>query len=175
MAPVPFVTTIARDPADAVLLLIDKADPVVAPLMEIRTIVEAAVIAEFVSVNVRSAPAAIETLVNVARPDLPLTTTGEAAAPESDGDVNNRPVPDVDATKFPFVAVILPSVAVMVVPAANDVVVVNDPGAVMADGSDTVAVPATVLTVIWFAVPETATTSPDPLENSDQDPPPAYT
>lgn len=266
----PFVTTIAREPADAVLLLIDRAAPVVAPLIEIRTIVVEAVIAELVSVRVKSAAAAIETDVNVARPDLPLTTTGEAAAPEAEGDVNKIPVPEVDATKSPFVAVIAPRVAVIVVPAvtvvaadteprvdtkfpveatmfpvvavmpvpavtvvpaltapavatmlpvvavmpvpavtvvpadtepavaaifprvavifpaettaspvvtvspvpavnvvpdAKVVVVVNDPGAVIADGNETVAVPAAVTTVIWFVVPFTATTSPDPLAN----------
>jgi len=34
VAPVPFVTTIADDPAEFVTLLIDRAEPVVAPLME---------------------------------------------------------------------------------------------------------------------------------------------
>lgn len=34
VAPVPFVTTIAEDPAELVTLLMDNADPVVAPLME---------------------------------------------------------------------------------------------------------------------------------------------
>lgn len=34
VAPVPLVTTIAEDPAVLVTLLIDKADPVVAPLIE---------------------------------------------------------------------------------------------------------------------------------------------
>jgi hypothetical protein len=77
------VTTIAKEPAEAVLLLILNAEPVVAPLMESITSVVEAVIEEFVIVRVKSAAAAIETEVKVARPDLPLTTTGEAAAPES--------------------------------------------------------------------------------------------
>lgn len=201
VAPVPFVTTIARDPEDAVMLLIDRAEPVVAPLIETRTMVVEAVIAELVKVSVKSAAAAIETEVNVARPDLPLTITGDAAAPLLEGDVNKIPVPEVDATKFPFVAVIFPKVAVTVVPAvtdvpaatepsveamlpaeavmfprvatilpadavtppvvatspvpavtvvpaANVVVVVNEPGAVIADGNDTVATSPNVVTVI---------------------------
>jgi hypothetical protein len=60
-----------------------KAEPVVAPLIEIITSVVEAVIAELVIVSVKSAPAAIETELNVARPDLPFTTTGEAAAPDA--------------------------------------------------------------------------------------------
>ena len=195
VAPVPFVTTIAREPADAVLLLIDRAAPVVAPLIEIRTIVVEAVIAELVSVRVKSAAAAIETDVNVARPDLPLTITGDAATPEAEGEVNKIPVPEVAATKFPFVAVMAPRVAVTVVPAVTEpnvaailpaeavmfpkvatmfpadavtppvvaikpvppvtvvpatrvVVVVNEPGAVIAAGNEMVDTPATVLTVI---------------------------
>lgn len=34
VAPVPFVTTIAEEPAEFVTLLIDRAAPVVAPLIE---------------------------------------------------------------------------------------------------------------------------------------------
>lgn len=75
--------TIARDPAEAVLLLMLSADPVVAPLMLNMTSVVEAVIAEFVIVKVRSAAAAIETVVNVALPDLPLTTTGLDATPDA--------------------------------------------------------------------------------------------
>lgn len=83
VAPVPLVTTIARDPADAVELLMQRAAPVVAPLMLNITSVVEAVIDELVIVKVRSAAAAIETVVKVARPDLPLTTTGDAATPDA--------------------------------------------------------------------------------------------
>lgn len=83
VAPVPFVTTIAREPDEAVLLLMLRADPVVAPLILNITSVVEAVIEEFVKVKVRSAAAAIETEVNVALPDLPFTTTGEEATPEA--------------------------------------------------------------------------------------------
>src|SRR5258708_25498483 len=65
LAPVPFVTTIARDPEDAVLLLMLSAEPVVAPLILRRTSVIEAVIAEVVIVNVKSAAAAMLTLVKV--------------------------------------------------------------------------------------------------------------
>lgn len=62
--------------------------------------------------------------------------------------------PAVLKTRFPLVAVIAPVVAVIpvpavtVVPAANVVVVVKEPGAVIAEGSETVAVPEAVETVI---------------------------
>lgn len=167
VAPVPLVTTIARDPEDAVLLLMLKADPVVAPLIESITIVEEAVIEEFVRVKVRSAAAAIDTDVKVARPDLPFTTTGEAAVPEAEAEVKRIPVPEVDPTKLPLVAVILPRVAVIVVPAlsavpaANVVVVANDPGAMIVVGNETVAVVPTVVTVIWLAVPRTELIVPE--------------
>jgi hypothetical protein len=66
----------------------------------------------------------------------------------------------VDATIFPVVAVI-PVPAVTVVPPAKDVVVVNEPGAVIAEGRLTVAVFPTVLTVIWLAVPNTDAIAPE--------------
>jgi hypothetical protein len=74
--------------------------------------------------------------------------------------------PAVPKTRFPLVAVMLPNVAVRVVPAVIDVpddmlvpaakvvpeakvvVVVREPGAVMALGRDIVATPETVLTAI---------------------------
>lgn len=80
--------------------------------------------------------------------------------------------PDVPRTKFPLVAVMGPVVAVTpvppvtvvpadtVVPPAKVVVVVKEPGVVMALGSETVATFATVLTVIWFAVPSTEDMAP---------------
>jgi hypothetical protein len=117
VAPVPFVTTMAKEPADAVLLLMLRAEPVVAPLMESITSVVEAVIEEFVNVRVKSAPAAMETDVKVALPDLPLTTTGEDATPEAWEEFKRIPVPTAVATKLPLVAVILPKVAVMLVPA----------------------------------------------------------
>lgn len=180
VAPVPFVTTIAKDPADAVLLLILRADPVVAPLILSITSVVEAVIAEFVIVNVRSAAAAIETEVNVALPDLPLTTTGEAAAPLACAELRRIPVPAAVPTKFPLVAVMLPKVAVIEVPAftcpavatilpvvdvipvpavtvvvaARVVVVTSDPGAIIAEGSEEVIVEPAPVVVIWLAVPK---------------------
>lgn len=117
VAPVPFVTTMARDPEEAVLLLIERAAPVVAPDIESRTMVVAAVMDEFVRVSVRSAAAAMLTEVKVALPDLPLTTTGLAATPDALAEVKRIPVPEVDPTKLPFVAVMAPRVAVMEVPA----------------------------------------------------------
>lgn len=83
VAPVPFVTTIAKEPAEAVLLLMLSAEPVVAPLIESMTSVVEAVTDELVIVKVKSAAAAIDTDVKVARPERPFTTTGEAAAPEA--------------------------------------------------------------------------------------------
>lgn len=155
VAPVPFVTTIASDPDEAVLLLIERAAPVVAPLISRRTIVEEAVIAELVMVRVRSAAAAIDTEVKVARPDLPLTTAGSVAATLALGEFKRIPVPKVDATKLPLVAVMLPKVAVRVV------VVVSDPGAMIAEGREIVAVEPTVVTVLWLAVPRTVVTVPE--------------
>jgi len=87
--------------------------------------------------------------------------------------------PAVPRTKLPFVAVIAPRVAVRVVPAvtdpavatmlpvvdvipvpavtvvvaARDVVVVSEPGAVIADGKVHVRVLPEPVTVIWLAVP----------------------
>ena len=130
----PLVTTIAKDEAEAVLLLIDSAEPVVAPLMESITIVEDPVIEEFVKVKVRSAAAAILTVVKVTVPDRPLTTTAPDAAPELVGDVSSKPVPEVVATKLPLDAVIAPDVAVKVVDAVTDV------GATKPDGIDRVTV-----------------------------------
>ncbi len=148
VAPVPFVTTIASDPEEAVLLLMLRADPVVAPLILINTSVVDAVIEELVMVSVKSAAAAIDTDVNVALPDLPLTTTGPDAAPEAWDEVKRIPVPVVDATKFPFVVVIAPRVAV------NVVVAVREPGAVIAAGKLKVMVLPEPVDVIWFAVPK---------------------
>ena len=62
---------------------------------------------------------------------------------------------------------------VSVVPDAKVVVVVKDPGAVIAAGRDTVATPATVVTVTCAAVPLIAVIAPESLANSTQFPPPA--
>ncbi len=80
-------------------------------------------------------------------------------------------LPAVPRTKLPLAAVIFPSVAVILVPAvtlvvatravpavtvvpeAKDVVAVKDPGVVIAEGMDTVAIPLIVLTVICPDVP----------------------
>lgn len=58
----------------------------------------------------------------------------------------------VEATMLPVVAVI-PVPAVTVVPAASVVVVVNEPGAVIAAGNDNVTAAAAATVDIWFAVP----------------------
>lgn len=50
--PVPFVTVMAVDPAEFTMLCIVKADPVVAPTIEINNNVPAPVIELFVIVNV---------------------------------------------------------------------------------------------------------------------------
>lgn len=62
-------------------------------------------------------------------------------------------------TMFPVVQVI-PVPAVTVVVAEREVVVVKDPGATMAAGKDNVTTLATVLAVIWLAVPLTAEIAP---------------
>ena len=75
------------------------------------------------------------------------------------------------ATIFPAEAVtppvvaITPVAAVTVVPEAKLVVVVKEPGVVIAEGNDTVATPAEVVTVTWFAVPLKAMISPELLAN----------
>lgn len=120
VAPVPFVTTIASDPVEEVLLLIESAAPVVAPLIETNTIVDTAVTKELVIVRVRSAAAAMLTVVKVTRPDLPLFTTGPEAAPDVDAAASKIPVPKAVATRFPLVAVMAPAVAVSVVDAVSE-------------------------------------------------------
>lgn len=63
--------------------------------------------------------------------------------------------PAVPKTRLPLVAVIAPAVAV------NVVVAVTEPGAVIAEGRERVTTFATVLAVIWLAVPFTAEIAPD--------------
>jgi hypothetical protein len=62
-------------------------------------------------------------------------------------------LPAVPRTRLPLVAVIAPRVAVMVVPEVSEVVVVSDPGAVIATGRLNVVVPAVSALLIWLAVP----------------------
>lgn len=89
------------------------------------------------------------------------------------------PVTVVEAETAPAEATILPEVAVMPVPAvmvvvaAKLVVVVNEPGVMIADGKETVATPAVVDTVTWLAVPLMARIAPALVANSIQLPPPA--
>lgn len=142
------------------MLAIHSAEPWEAPLMETKTIVDEEVIEEFVRVNVKLDPAIIETAVNVALPDLPLTTTGEAAAPLAEAEFKRIPVPDAVPTKFPLVAVIAPAVTVSPVPmvavvvtakddpAVSVVVEAIDPGAINVDGILKVVTPAVVEAVI---------------------------
>lgn len=61
--------------------------------------------------------------------------------------------PAVFSTTFPFVAVMLPNVDVILVPAIIAVVAVTDPGATIADGKDKVIVLPDPVEVIWLAVP----------------------
>ena len=89
-------------------------------------------------------------------------------------------LPGVLKTRLPLVAVILPAVEVIPVPAVivdpadivvpdvNVVVVVNEPGAVMAAGRDSVVVPADVEAVIWAAVPLMAKIVPEEEESCTQ-------
>jgi hypothetical protein len=78
----------------------------------------------------------------------------------------NVAVIEVPALTAPAVALIFPVVAVTPVPpvtvvvADRLVVVVKDPGAVIAEGKDTVAVDPDVVTVTWFVVPFTASIDP---------------
>lgn len=127
VAPVPFVTTHATWLADGVTLLTDGADPVVEPDIAQRTLVEAPAIEVLPIVKVRSAAAAIETPVNVTDPVRPLQFTVPDAAPLAVVTGRETPVPAATATKFPFVAVILPEVAVRLVPAVMLVVAPNAP------------------------------------------------
>ena len=76
--------------------------------------------AEFVMVSVRSAAAAILTVVNVTCPARVFRTTGPDAAPEAVVALNDKPLPAAEETKLPLVAVIFPEVAVTVVPAVKD-------------------------------------------------------
>ena len=152
----------------------------VAPCRLYSTWVPDPVIAEFVIVRVRSAPPAMLTVLNTAIPALELRTSGEAAAPEAVLELKRNPVPAVDPTKFPFVAVTAPSVAVTVVAEVIDPTVVEmfpadatilpvvavipvppvsvvteaiDPGAMKVEGIVKVTVAPDAAVVISFAVP----------------------
>lgn len=125
VAPVPLVTTIDREPAEGVTLFIVRADPVVAPVIESMTLVEAPVIVELVKTNVESAAAAMLIPVKVTEPTLAFTTWG--VAPDAVPTGRTSPVPAATAVKLPFVAVIAPKVAVNVVPAVIEVVAFNAP------------------------------------------------
>lgn len=72
VADVPFVITIASDPADGVILSMDKAEPAVDPNHFKSTTVEDPVIELFVIVKVCVAPDAIETLLKATEKTRPL-------------------------------------------------------------------------------------------------------
>ena len=128
---------------------------VVEPVIEVLVIVNASV-----------APAAIEIPVKVQAPDLPLHVTEPDAAPDPVAGDKTIPLPAALDTKFPFVAVMFPKVAVTVV------VAVNDPGAVNVDGIDSVTIPEDDEAVISLAVPNTETTLPeeDVTKGKEDDP-----
>jgi hypothetical protein len=71
--------------------------------------------------------------------------------------------PAVPKTTLPLVAVILPRVAVIVVPDASVVVVASDPGAVIRVGRLSVVVVPVVLAVICAAVPRIVSIAPEPV------------
>ena len=104
-----------------------SAEFVVAPDKEAMSRVEDPVIDVFAIVRVKSAFAASETVVKVIDPTRPLHVTVPLAAPDPVTGVKRTPVPEVDATKFPFVAVIAPRVAVIVVAAVRDPETLGDP------------------------------------------------
>lgn len=186
-----------------------RAAPEVAPDIEKSSLVDPPAIEVFPIVKVRSAPAAIETVVKVTDPTRPLQFTVPEAAPDPVTTGKLSPFPAVEETRFPLVAVMFPRVAVTVVPADTDprvaemfpadavmfprvatmfpedavtppvvavtpvpattvvpadklVVVVNEPGVVIATGRDTIADPVVGDTVTWFAVPVTELTTPVP-------------
>jgi hypothetical protein len=72
VAPVPFVITIEIEPADGVILPIDKADAVVAPYHLRSITVDAPVTTEFDMTKVCVAPAAILTPLKVTCIKRPL-------------------------------------------------------------------------------------------------------
>jgi len=143
------------------------AAPVAPTLMRVKTMMEFAVTAVVATVAV---PPTKVTLPKEFAPALVVEATL----------VLMILFPAVPKTKFPFVAVIFPRVAVMLVPAltapavadilpvvavtpvppvtvvvaARDVVVVKEPGAVIAEGRERVTVWEAAAVVIWFAVPE---------------------
>lgn len=159
-----------------------------------------------VIVIAKVAPAAILGVVIVICPTRPFSVA--VVVPEVVAELSKIPLPAVDETKFPAVAVILPEVAVMLVPAftapavavtfpvvavtpvppvtvvvaEREVVVVNEPGAVIAAGRDSVTVEPEAAVVIWLAVPAililplegvAVPVSPVKLESSDEPPPEA--
>ena len=80
-------------------------------------------IALLVTVRVAVAPAAMEGEVKVTIPTLPLHVTAPDAAPDATVGTVTIPLAAVDVTKFPFVAVIFPRVAVRVVDAVREPVI----------------------------------------------------
>jgi hypothetical protein len=106
--------------------------------------------------------AVVATIIEPGDPDMFPETPVDAFKPVAMSNL----FPIVAKLKLPFVAVIFPRVAVMLVPDVKDVVVVNDPGAVIAAGKDNVTAPAVVEEVIWLAVPVTESTSPPALTPS---------
>lgn len=143
-----FRTVNATLPEPGAICVIDKIVFAVAhETLAIITLLD--VTSEFVSVRVPKDTALI-TSEKLTWPALTEFVTGEAPAtlvPTTFG-----PLAAVEATKSPLVAVILPEVAVTVV------VAVTDPGAVIAEGRDSVRVDPEAAVVIWFAVPATVIT-----------------
>lgn len=106
-------------------------------------------------------------------PALAVTLPVVAVTPVPPVTVVNADTEPADEDMFPRVATILPAEAVTppvvaikpvpavtVVPPARVVVVLKEPGATIAAGKETVAMPPEVLTVIWLVVPTTLCTGP---------------
>jgi hypothetical protein len=141
------------------------------------TCVDDPVIALLVRVKAKVAPAAILGVVIVICPTRAFNVP--EVVPATVPGVKIIPVPAVDATKLPSVAIMFPRVEVMdvptvaevvtesdvpavrVVPDARVVVVVKEPGAITAEGSESVTTFPTVEAVIWLAVPTTLEIVPE--------------
>jgi len=131
-----------------------RAAPVVPPVNQYPHCVEepAIEVLEIVIENV--APAAMEGVVIVTCPTRPFRVA--VVVPDTVVDVNWNPLPAVEETKFPFVAVMFPSVAVRLVEAVRDPVTAVFPVAFPIFTAPVPPVPIVVTAdpeVLMFVVP----------------------
>jgi hypothetical protein len=110
------------------------------------------VVARLNKITLDAVQAVVATVTAPGVPDIAADTPTEALEPAAIKSL----LPIVARLKLPFVAVILPAVAVI------------EPGAVKVLGTESVVTPALVEAVIWFAVPKIELIAPDEPANCTQ-------